>query len=171
MSEQSYDYLDIDSLVNILVNPDSPADAKEGAFRAFCAIDAYTRLEQTTTVLRAMVRRAGRYDAEMMMDAVELLATDPDPSATRAMLEVLPDVLMKGIGGSDELPDSFREYFYQAVVTRSREDDLVVWGEMLPNLDGRTLVAALLDPAAGAALMALSTIIVAINARFLRLEK
>lgn len=151
MSEQqSYEYLDIDVLVNILVNPDSPADAKSGAFRAFCNIDAAIRLEQTITVLRAMVQRAGRYDPDMMMDAVELLATDPDPSATRAMLEVLPDVLMKGISGTDELSDSFREYYYQAVVTRSRDDDLVVWGDVLPTLDGRTLVAALLDPAATA---------------------
>jgi len=148
--QQSYDMLSIDALVNILVNPDSPADAHEAAFRAFCNVDSSLRQTEMTKVLRAMVRHAHRYNSELMMDAVEILATDPDSNATATMIEVLPDVLQAGMTGKNDLTVEFREYFYQAVVTRAREDDLTVWSEMLPKLDGRTLVAALLDPAAGA---------------------
>lgn len=148
--QQSYDMLSIDALVNILVNPDSPKDAHEGAFKAFCGADPYMRQSEIGGVLRAMVRHARRYNPEMLMDAVELLATDPDSQATAIMIDVLPDVLMAGMSGKDDLAAEFREYFYQAMVTRSREDDLTVWSEKLPQLDGRTLVAALLDPAAGA---------------------
>ena len=148
--QQSYDMLSIDALVNILVNPDSPSDAHQQAFRAFCGVDPDMRRTEMKSVLRAMVRNARRYSPELMMDAIELLATDPDSDATVIMIEVLPDVLIAGMSSKDELSAEFREYFYQAMVTRSRDDDLAVWSKMLPELDGRTLVAALLDPTADA---------------------
>lgn len=148
--QQSYDMLSIDALVNILVNPDSPTDAHTAAFRAFCGAEPALRRSEVGIVLRAMIRNAHRYNPELMMDAVELLATDPDSQATVTMIETLPDVLMAGMSGKDDLSSDFREYFYQAMVTRSREDDLAVWSEKLPQLDGRTLAAALLDPAADA---------------------
>jgi hypothetical protein len=111
---------------------------------------AYQRSSTIITILRSVLRYPERYDQDVMMALIDILATDPEAEATGAMLEVLPDMLDSGMDPRTALKPEFREYFYTALVTRQREDDLVVWGEMLPELEAKTLVAALVDPSAQA---------------------
>ena len=95
-----------------------------------------------------MVQNPGRYDQEVMMACIDILATDPDAQATISMIESVPAVLGTAMDGSDALSPEFREYFYTALVSRQREGDLEVWAEFLPGFDAKTLVAMILDPAA-----------------------
>jgi hypothetical protein len=100
--------------------------------------------------MRSIIEHGDRYDQNVMMSIVDIMATDPDADATAAMLEILPEILESAVstGPGQGLTPEFREYFYTALVTRQRDDDLNVWGEVLPTLEPRTLVAALIDPAA-----------------------
>jgi hypothetical protein len=82
-----------------------------------------------------------------MMATIDVLATDPDSKATEALIEMMPAVL-NAAEMDTGLSDEFREYFYQALITRRREDDLEVWREEVPRLKPDTLVAMLYDPAA-----------------------
>jgi hypothetical protein len=145
----SYDQLDTPTLTNLLLNADQAADVHRGALSALARRSAFQRSATIITILRSVLRYPDRYDQEVMMALIDILATDPESDATLAMIEVLPEVLEHGIDPKSALKPEFREYFYTALVTRQREDDLLVWGEMLPQLDPKTLVASMVDPAAG----------------------
>ncbi len=145
----SYDSLDTPALTNLLLNPEQSSDVHQGALSALARRSVYQRSPTVMTILRSVITHADRYDQHLMMQLIDILATDPDSEATVAMLEVLPDMLEAGIDPHGFLKAEFREYFYTAMVTRQREDDLLVWGDMLPQLAAKTLVAALIDPAAG----------------------
>ena len=151
MAEQHpYDALDISALTTLLLNPDRPPDVHRAVLSALSRRNPLDRTSSLVALLESMVQNPGRYDQEVMISCIDLLATDPSPDATEAMLEVLPSVLQTSMDGSDALKPDFREYFYTALITRQREGDLEVWADFLPRLDARTLVAAMIDPAAGA---------------------
>jgi hypothetical protein len=149
-SGQNYEKLDIQTLTNILTNPDNLPEVHRGAFTALLKIESAERRQRVATVVKSMLHTPGRYDPSLIVEAIEILATDPHPDATEAMLNFLPDMLALGIKNRDAVSQDVREYYYQALVTRTRESDLTVWSEMLPRLDGKTLVASMLEPAAKA---------------------
>jgi hypothetical protein len=144
----TYDALDTPTLTNLLLNADQSSEVHRGALSALARRSAYQRSATITTILRSVMRYPERYDQEVMMALIDILATDPEADATVAMIEVLPEMLELGMDTKTALKPEFREYFYTALVTRQREDDLLVWGEMLPQLEAKALVAALVDPAA-----------------------
>jgi hypothetical protein len=150
MDQQSpYDALDTPTLQNLLLNADQPPDVHRGALSALARRGPYQRSQIAASIMRSVLRHPDRYDQDVMMSVIEILATDPEAEATVAMLNLLPDMLATGMDSSrGDLKPEFREYFYQALVTRQRVDDIEVWREMLPQLDAKTLVAAMLDPAA-----------------------
>lgn len=149
MSEQHpYEMLDISALTTLLLNPDRPAEVHRAVLSALSHRSPFDRASSLVALLESMVQNPGRYDQEVMISCIDILATDPTPQATSAMLEVLPKVLVSGMDGTDALKPDFREYFYTALITRQRDSDLKVWGEFLPELDARTLVAAMVDPVA-----------------------
>jgi hypothetical protein len=145
----SYDLLDTPTLTNLLLNADQSADVHRAALSALARRSAFQRSATIITILRSVLRYADRYDQDVMMALIDILATDPEGEATVAMIEVLPEVLEQGVDPKSAVKPEFREYFYTALVTRQRDDDLLVWGEMLPQLDAKTLVASLVDRAAG----------------------
>lgn len=151
MDEQyNYDMMDTRTLSNLLLSPFKRPEVHRAALSALSRRGAAERNTQLIAVLRSVVLGPEQYNQDVMMGVIEILATDPDADATAAMLEMLPAVLEKGIDGKDSLKPEFREYYYQALVTRQREDDLAVWGEMLPQLDAKALVGAAADPMAKA---------------------
>lgn len=97
--------------------------------------------------LRLMTHKREFYSSEVMFSLVELLATDPTPEATQAMLDVLPAVALEAQHRDTPLTAEFRRYFYEALATRRRETDRPVWQEHIPRLKGEMLVALLADPA------------------------
>ncbi|MBN1119812.1 MAG: hypothetical protein JXJ17_01940 [Anaerolineae bacterium] len=149
-TSQNYEKLDIQTLTNLLTNPDNLPEVHRGAFTALLKIEPDERRKRVAVVVKSMLQEPSRYDSSLIVEAIEILATDPYPDATEAMLNFLPDMLALGIKNRDAISQDVREYYYQALVTRTREDDLVVWSEMLPRLDGKTLVASMLEPAAKA---------------------
>ncbi|HEC21592.1 MAG TPA: hypothetical protein ENI95_01605 [Chloroflexi bacterium] len=145
-----YDSLDTPTLTNLLLNPAQHREIHRAALSALSRRSADQRCPRLVLILRNVISKPDRYDQEIMMAIVDILATDPDPKATIALFEVLPDMLEAGISdqeGPKPKPE-FREYFYKALMTRQRESDMDVWRVMLPQLSPRTLVAMLLDPAA-----------------------
>lgn len=153
MSDQqqsNFDRLDVVTLTNLLVNPDQDSETHRMALSALSRVNPSERRSRVIIVMRNLLRMPERFDQDVMTSLVDLLATDPDPDATLAMLDILREMLAAVMTNRTALKPSFREYFYEALVTRQREGDLTVWAEMLPTLDSRTLVAALLDPVAGA---------------------
>jgi len=142
--------LDTPALTNLLLNADQPPDVHRGALSALARRSAYQRSQIAAQIIRSVMRHPDRYDQDVMMSVIDILATDPEAEATEMMISLLPDMLEMAVDASrDGLKPEFREYFYQALMTRQRDDDIAVWQEMLPRLEARTLVAALLDPAAG----------------------
>lgn len=150
MSDQNpYDILEIEALMVLLLNPEKPAHVHRAALSALSRRSPYDRTSRMVDLMKSMVNNPGRYDQDVMMALIDILATDPDSQATLAMIESLPHVLGTAVDGTDALKPEFREYFYTALVTRQREGDIEVWQEMLPQLEPRTLIAMLLDPVAG----------------------
>ncbi len=146
--QHPYDMLDIAALSALLLNSDRPPEVHRAALSALSHRSPYDRTSTLVALLNSMVSNPGRYNQDVMMSLIDILATDPTPQATAAMLDSLSTVLGTGMDGSDALKPEFREYFYTALVTRQREGDLRVWAEALPELDAKTLVAALVDPVA-----------------------
>lgn len=148
MSDQNpFEAVDLAALTTLLLDPDKPAHIHRNALSALSRRSPFDRTSRLVTLLKSMVQNPGRYDQEVMMSCIDILATDPDAQATLAMIEALPGVLGTAVDGSDALTPDFREYFYTALVSRQRDGDLEVWGEFLPELDAKTLVAMMLDPA------------------------
>lgn len=142
-----YDKLDIDTLSNLLLNPDSKPEVHQGALAALTKIEKLQRTKQLVLVLEGIIRYPNRYDVNVMMDLVDALATDPDPYAMSALIESLPSIVESFLSDAPVSPD-FRDYYYRALLTRQREEDLAVWGEMLPLFSPVTLVAIATDPVA-----------------------
>lgn len=106
------------------------------------------RANELIKVLVDMINNPNLFSRDVTEAIVEVLATDPYPEATEAMLERLPEIARAGNGRTAKLTRSTREYFYQALVTRTRDTDQPVWDALVPRLSGETLVDILADPAA-----------------------
>jgi hypothetical protein len=145
---QSYDLLDTPTLTNLLLNPNQHREIHRATLSAFSRRSAEHRCPRLVLILRNVIKNPTQYDQDVMMSVIDILATDPDPRATDAFLEALPDVLDTGMGGEPTLKREFREYYYAALLTRQRPTDLEVWSAKLPALPARSLVAMLIDPAA-----------------------
>lgn len=154
-ARDQYNHLDANTLTYVLTDPGQSADDHQKALNAMLRIRPDERRSRLVIVIRKMIQVPDSYDDEVKLALVEALATDPHPGATAAMLQVLPDILAEAMSERRALPDEFREYFYQALTTRSREDDLEVWRETMPQLEPPTLVAMLLDPAGESLVVAL----------------
>ncbi len=144
-----YDKLDIPALTNLLINPEKGPHVHQRALSAMSHLNPEQRRTRMITVMRNIARMPERYDEEVVMSVAEILATDPDPEATQAMIEVLLDILVMAMTNRDALSAGFRTYFYEALVTRTRDGDLEIWAELLPQFTPRHLVAMVVDPAAG----------------------
>jgi hypothetical protein len=148
LNEQArYDGLDSATLVNLLVNPAQRPEVHKAAISALSRRPPRDRTQHLLRVLKVVIDDPKRYDLDVMMATIDVLATDPDSKATEALIEMMPAVLNAGEKNTG-LTHEFREYFYQALITRRREDDLEVWREEVPRLKPDTLVAMLYDPAA-----------------------
>lgn len=150
MSDQNlYDALETPAITSILIDPERPHDTHMSALLALSQRSETHRTPGLISALRSMVRYGDSYNVDVMTGTVDALITDLSAEVTEAMLDVLPTVLQSALQGKDTLKSEFRERFYQALLTRQSDEDLTVWGNKLPELDGRTLAAAMLDPIAG----------------------
>jgi hypothetical protein len=145
--QRSFDQLDVSALTALLLDPDAGDDVHRGALSAFSRISPEARNDRLVKILKRLFVDPDRYNLDVMTAAIDLLATDPNPDATAAMLEILPDMIHHTLRGK-AIPTDFRAYFYLALMTRQREEDLRVWGEMLDIIDSLTLVGIIVDPAA-----------------------
>lgn len=141
------DHFDLDTLVATLIDIELSKDVHRKAMSVLLKCDPIERNPYLARVMKAIASRPSIYDQESMMALVDILATDPDPEATEIMLECLPVVAESSLG-KDSLSPEFRTYFYEALATRQREDDLDVWGAVLPTISPKTLVALVIDPQA-----------------------
>jgi hypothetical protein len=145
--QATYDSLDNQTLSNLLLNPNQRPDVHRAALSAMSRRKPSERTHLLLDVLQNLVQNPDRYDQHVMLSLIDILATDPDADATEAMLGILPSVLKSARGGGG-LTHEFREYFYEALVTRQRIDDIEVWREALPQFSAETLTEILFDPAA-----------------------
>lgn len=144
-----YDSLDVQTLTHLLCDHNQTAEVHLRALNAITRLQSGERRNHLILVMGEMLQNPEPYDNEVKLALVEALATDPHPAATTAMLQILPDVLEGGVAGHETLPSDFREYYYQALVTRTRDGDLAVWRDVLPQLSPQSLVAMLVDPVGG----------------------
>jgi hypothetical protein len=146
--QQVFEMMDLDSLTNILLNANQRPDVQRAAMSAMSRRSPLQRNAKLALIIEQIVRYPERYNQDVMMSLIDILATDPEPDATATMIEVLPKVLGAAMTSGSTLKPQFRRYFYLALVSRRRESDIPVWQEMLPQLEPDTLAAALLDPVA-----------------------
>ncbi len=142
-----YERMDINELTRVLLAAEHRPDVQRAALSALSRREPLQRNSRLVLVMEHVVRFPDRYDQDLMTMVIDLLATDPTPYATSAMLDLLPGIVAPLLEGGTALKPAFREYFYQALNTRRRKEDLAVWGEVLPRLDIKTLVGVLADPA------------------------
>lgn len=135
-------------LVHLVITAHDDPAAQRQALAELAKLSPQRRGSHLILALRHMVEQPQRYEPDIMASIVELLATDPSPDATRAMIEVLPAIARAQKKGIGPLTLDLRAYFYQALATHRRDTDHEVWREMLPRLSGETLVDLLTDPAA-----------------------
>lgn len=147
--QSSYDALETPTLINLLIDATRPAESHVLALAALSKRSEGHRTPGLISTLESITRNIDKYDPRVIMGTLESLATDPDVTATVALLEFLPLVLVSVVDGKGPFTSDFRGRYYQALVARQSEDDLEVWGEVLPNLDGRSLAGAIIDPEAG----------------------
>jgi hypothetical protein len=146
--QQVFEMMDLDSLTNILLTADQRPDVQRAAMSAMSRRSPLQRNARLAVIIGQVVSHPERYNQDVMMSLIDILATDPEPDATATMIEVLPKVLDAAMKPGGALKPQFRRYFYQALVSRRRESDIPVWQEMLPQLKPDTIAAALLDPVA-----------------------
>lgn len=136
------------TLVHLVISAHDDPVTQRKALAELAKLSPQRRGSQLILALRSMMERPQLYELDIMYAIIELLATDPNPDATRAMIEVLPNIAQAQKKGTGPLTLDLRGYFYQALATRRRDTDRAVWREMLPQLSGETLVNLLTDPAA-----------------------
>ncbi|MGF1504452.1 MAG: hypothetical protein ACFB51_04855 [Anaerolineae bacterium] len=146
--QENYDRLDLDTLSNVLMDPTNKLENHRSALSVLAKQPALERTRRLQQVVMSFVRHPGRYDGSLMEEGVNLLATDPDPDATLSLIELLPEVAGTALPGNTPLNEEFREYFYAALLTRQNDQDLDVWGDMLPQFSAMQLAAIVVDPQA-----------------------
>jgi len=139
---------DLGTLRAILLNKHlSDADRLE-VLRELGRLDPEQRSDVLSRAFQDVLRKPD-VNLGLIPSLVELLATDPEPSATEVMLDMLPLMAHAGAdhrGGN--IPRDSRTYFYEALITRRREEDRKVWARRLPKLDADALLDIMADPAA-----------------------
>jgi len=143
-----YAAVDLYTLTNILMSPGNRPDVYRDVLSAFARVHPDDRRTRLGQILLRVVEHAGRYDLDVMTAVIDLLATDPDPKATATMLEAVPVMLQAGADRDTLVSDGFREYFYQALLTRRRDEDRDIWMESINSFSGDVWMAMLLDPVA-----------------------
>ena len=146
--QQVFEMMDLDSLTSLLLNANQRPDVQRAAISAMSRRSPLQRNAKLALIIEQVVSFPERYNQDVMISLIDILATDPEPDATATMIEVLPKVLDAAMTPGGALKPQFRRYFYQALVSRRRESDIPVWQEMLPQLKPDTIAAALLDPVA-----------------------
>jgi hypothetical protein len=136
------------NLIDLLLKAHDQPETRRLIFAELSTLTPRRRGPAVMNALRAMARAREFYSGEVMFSLVELLATDPTPEATQAMLDVLPAVTLDAHHSDTSLSEEFRRYFYEALVTRKRDTDLPIWREAIAQLKGDVLVGLLVDPAA-----------------------
>ena len=148
MSTNRWAMADLGTLRTILFNRHlSDADRLE-VLRELGRLDPAQRSDVLSRAFQDVLRKP-EANVGLIPSLVELLATDPEPGATEVMLDMLPLMAHAGAdhrGGN--IPHDARTYFYEALITRRREEDRKVWARRLPKLDGDALVDIMADPAA-----------------------
>jgi hypothetical protein len=136
------------NLIDLLLKAHDQPEVRQLILAELSTLTPRRRGPAVMSALRLMVRRRESYSSEVMFSLVDLLATDPTPEATQAMLDVLPAITLEAHHSDTPLSEEFRRYFYEALVTRRRETDLPVWRENIARLEGEVLIGLLVDPAA-----------------------
>ncbi len=147
-SQQSPEFHKLDLVTMTTVLLDAPtAKEQNRVLEQFRIAPPAGRRSHLLSLLRSMVEAKRQYDPEVMISVVDLLATDPDPEATKALLNALPNVARAARSGSKQ-NTAFRGYFYSALMTRRRDVDRDAWKAAVATFDFDTLIGLLLDPAA-----------------------
>ena len=140
--------VDLGNLTAMLLNANLSASDQQEALRELARQEPSERARLFRDLFHKSAQNPQKYHA-LLESLVELLATDPEPQATVVMLDILPFVAEAGAsGGRGAIPKELRSYFYEALLTRRREDDRRVWAERLPELDADTLINLQVDRAA-----------------------
>lgn len=147
VDQESFDQLDVPALTAILLDPDAGDDVHRAALSSLSRCSPEARNERLVKVLKRVFLDPDRYNLDVLASAIDLLATDPNPDATAAMLEILPEMIRQTLRGM-AISAKFRAYFYEALMTRQRDEDLQVWADMLSTLDALTLAGLIIDPSA-----------------------
>jgi len=142
-----FDAMDVAELTGIIVQTHQDPRRQRDALSALARRERVERNSRLIVVMQYVLKYPDRYNLELMTRVIDILATDPHPDATTAMIELLPDIVTPVIDGTEGVSEGFRQYFYEALMTRQRDEDLEVWRDMLPALDPKTLVALIADPA------------------------
>lgn len=143
-----YSALPPSNLIDLLLKAHDQPQVRQMIFAELSTLTPHRRGPAVMNALRAMARKREFYGGEVMFSLVELLATDPTPEATHAMLEVLSAIALEAGHSNSPLSADFRRYFYEALATRRRDTDRPVWQEHIPKLKGDVLASLLLDSAA-----------------------
>jgi hypothetical protein len=136
------------NLIDLLLKAHDQPETRRLIFAELSTLTPRRRGPAVMNALRLMARKREFYSGEVMFSLVELLATDPTPEATQAMLDVLPAITLEAHHGDTPLSAEFRRYFYEALATRKRDTDLPIWREAIVQLKGDVLVGLLVDSAA-----------------------
>src|SRR5687767_10168481 len=107
MDRSNYDSLDTPTLTSLLLNADQAPEVHRGALSALARRSVYQRSATILTILRSVLTHPDRYDQDVMMSLIDILATDPNSEATAAMLEVLPEMLEQGVAPKSALKPEF----------------------------------------------------------------
>jgi len=140
--------LDSRALTTLMLNTELTPDNQREVIAAFSRLNPSDRGNSLVGVLRTMFSRMGQYSEDYMMSMIDLLATDPASTATAAMISLLPNIAEGAFAGREGISEEFREYYYEALVTRRRDGDREVWRRLTPKLDDETILMIIKDPAA-----------------------
>lgn len=148
MSSNRFALADLGTLRTILLNKHlSEADRLE-VLRELGRLDPSDRSDVLARAFQDALRQPDT-DSNIISALVDLLATDPEPGATVVMLDMVPLMARAGADqGGGNIPKDVRAYFYEALITRRREEDRKVWAQRLPRYTADELVDILLDGAA-----------------------
>ncbi len=148
MMTASYDTMSLSELTNLLLYVDQDPQVVSDVLSALSRRDRGERNPRLVAAIEHVLKFPDRYNQQALMGVIDILATDPHPDATVAMIDLLPEFAAALLDRGQTASPEFREYFFQALLTRQRDTDLEVWAEMLPTLDPKTLVNLVADPVA-----------------------
>ncbi|GAB4481189.1 MAG: hypothetical protein Kow00124_28670 [Anaerolineae bacterium] len=122
-------------------------EVQRGALSGLRKVRPDIRRRRLIKVLHHYIQQPQGYDPDVMICAVDLLATDPSVEATAALLELLPSLAQSALRRRG-ISEDFRAYYYNALMTRRRAEDRASWRDYLLEFGWDTWVGLVLDPAA-----------------------